>query len=173
MSATTTVRLSSVKARRVGAPFVNFPSPSISHAHPDSRPRMWQDNQSDNGWGTRHVSDSAPFNLWSEQTHEFRFPSAEEMQWIRQTYGVKSIGHFGNFMVLETETPPEHLPLITAGVSIMFVPIGQPGEILYDPFTPHHNTNYASPQVKDPIVSSSSRIELIRQKKRWTKSRLP
>lgn len=151
MSATTTIRLSPVKTRRVGAPFVNFPASPTSHAHPDPRARMWQDSQSDNGWGVRHVSDKAPFNLWSEQEHEFRFPSDEEEKWICNTYGVRSLGHFGNFLVIETAIPPNPLPLTTAGFPTMFVPIRQPKEMLYDPFTPRNNTDYASPQVKDPI----------------------
>ena len=143
-------RLSPVKTRRAGAPFVNFPTPS--HAHPDPRARMWQDNKLGNGWGTRHVFDNAPFDLWSEQKHEFGLPSGEESEWIRQTYGVRAIGHFGNFLVLETAVPPEPLPLTVGGAPTMFVPIREPGKMmLYDPFTPHHNTNYASPRVQDPI----------------------
>lgn len=35
----------------------------------------------------------------------------------------------------------------------MFVPIREPREPLYDPFTPHHNSLYASPKVDDPITS--------------------
>lgn len=101
----------------------------------------------------RHISDNAPFELWVEETHEFRFPSEEERGWIRRAYGTQSIGHFGNFLVLETAIPPDPLPLTVAGFPTMFVPLRLPGELLYDPFTPRHNTLYASPRVPDPIRS--------------------
>lgn len=145
------VRLSPVKTRRAGAPFVNFPSPPTHHAHLAPRIRMWQDNATGNGWGVRHIADRAPFNLWLEEVHEFRFPSKEEKQWISQTYSAQAIGHFGNFFVVETAIPPSPLPLTTGGMPTMFVPIRKPGELLYDPFTLHHNQVYASPRIEDPI----------------------
>lgn len=153
MSSEPTERPPPVRSRRAGAPFVNFPSPPLSHAHPVPRARMWQDNITGNGWGTRHVTDKAPFDLWSEETHEFRLPSTEDKQWIRQIYNAKAIGHFGNFLVLETAVPPDPLPLTMGGMPTMFVPLKKPGESLYDPFTPNHNTLYASPRVKDPVTT--------------------
>lgn len=116
---------------------------------------MWQDGRGGgNGWGVRHLYDLAPFDLWLEDTHEFRFPSDEEMEWIREQYSVQAVGHFGNFLVLETAVPPKNLPLTTGGIPTMFVPVRESGKMcLYDPFTPHNNTNYASPRVQDPITS--------------------
>ena len=46
-------------------------------------------------------------------------------------------------------TPPQSAP--TYGNPVHACSIRQPGDLLYDPFTPRHNTNYASPRVQDPI----------------------
>lgn len=153
MSSAAIVRLSPVKTRRAGTPFVNFPSPPQSHVHLVPRARMWQDNATGNGWGIRHVADEAPFDLWSEDTHEFGLPSTEDKKWLLQSYSANAIGHFGNFLVLETAVPPDPLPLTIGGMPTMFVPMREPGELLHDPFSTHHNTLYASPRVEDPITS--------------------
>ena len=159
-----TTRLSPVHIRRASAPFVNFPTPPISHAHPAPRARVWQDDQFGNGWGTRHISDAAPFDLWSEYTHEFRFPSGEEKKWIRQTYGVQGIGHFGNFLVLETAVHPEPLPLTTVGFLPCLFPSGSRGSCCT---TLSHLTitpTIQAPKSKTPSVLSGSRTGLTHRK---------
>ena len=153
MSSVTTGSPSPVKTRGAGALFVNFPPSPINHAHSAPRARMWQNDTTGHGWGTRHIADRAPFDLWSEEMHEFRLPLTEEKKWIRQTYSAEAIGHFGNFLVLETAISPNPLPLTTGGMPTMFVPIRKPGESLYDPFALHHIQAYASPRVKDPITT--------------------
>lgn len=150
----TQTRLSPVRSRRDGTPFVNFPS-FTSHAHPDQQIRMWR-GEGEDGWGIRHIADNAPFSLWQEQDHEFRFPTDDEKKWIRGAYGATArIGLFGNIMVLETNTiPPSPLPLTVAGMPTSFVPVLlPPGEFLRDPFPPRrwNTTDYASPHVKDPV----------------------
>ncbi|MCJ1427480.1 hypothetical protein MMC29_005383 [Sticta canariensis] len=152
-TSTTTVRLSPVKSRRHGAPFVNFFS-QLSRAHPDpTPPRTWQDSGRGGGWGTKHVLDDAPFDFWVEDEHQFRLWSPQEYDWIRAKYGAIAIAHCGNFLVIETDSPPNPVPLTVGGFPTMFVPRRLPGEPLYDPCLLRHNTDYASPQISDPITS--------------------
>ncbi|KAJ5419875.1 uncharacterized protein N7487_003425 [Penicillium crustosum] len=50
----------------------------LPHSHPEQK--RWE---SPGGWGARHMNDMAPFTLWDEQNHKFRYPSRQDWTWIR------------------------------------------------------------------------------------------
>lgn len=57
-------------------------TPARSNAPPE--PSQWE---TPNGWGARHINDTAPFTLWNPEQRRFRCPDQLELQWIRKEFG--------------------------------------------------------------------------------------
>ncbi|PLB50792.1 hypothetical protein P170DRAFT_508920 [Aspergillus steynii IBT 23096] len=112
---------------------------TLPHAHPDIS--RWQNP---GGWGARHVNDTAPFTLWDEDARKFRFPDANEKQWIRNKYGNTRIGQSDWFMWIETDSPPHPIPLTLGCMPVRFTRIG---ERPYEALAP---ITYSNPRIKDP-----------------------
>jgi hypothetical protein len=45
----------------------------------------------EDGFGSRHVEDTAPFSLWDQKTKDFRSPTKVERDWMFDRYSAK--GH--------------------------------------------------------------------------------
>lgn len=108
-------------------PYLNYATPfmppstkvSVVDTKADSPRNSWTGPR---GYGARHVLDDAPFSLWDEGVHDFRLPTFEEESWLVSRYKAVSIGFQLPIIVIETDTPPNPLPLTVAAVAAKFVP---------------------------------------------------
>jgi hypothetical protein len=142
--------------------YLNFPSPlTLSHDSEDAVPssifkrKAW--TTIEDGFGSRHVEDTAPFSLWDQKTKDFRSPTKVETGWIFDRYSARGITILWPILIIETEHPPSPLPLTVACVAALFVPPPDPPEgenrfpSAYGPSFLQVNTSFASPRVPDPI----------------------
>ncbi|CAI7665686.1 unnamed protein product [Penicillium discolor] len=67
--------------------------------------------QNPGGWGARHILDTAPFTLWDDLNRKYRPPTKEEYQWIDNKFEYKSITISGWYIRIETNNPPNPVPL--------------------------------------------------------------
>lgn len=148
--------------------YVNFPSPltpSCTDAASSAVPaevrferKAWETIEE--GFGSRHLCDSAPFTLWDQEKQYFRYPTPVEKSWIFGRYRATAIFVCWPVIVIETAEPPSPLPLTVGCVAAVFVPA--PGDtdpieavspLLYATNYIELTTNYASPRVPDPVSS--------------------
>lgn len=95
------------------------------------------------------MNDKAPFNLWDKDIRSFRSLHADEMRWVNKLYGNGTIGMTGWYMWIETETPPQPVPLTLGCMPVLFVGVGErPEENI--PISP-----YPNPRIADPCPSLS------------------
>lgn len=86
-------RCSQVQDLRHQTAYVNFPSP-LTRTHDSEAPPIFQRNawtKIEEGFGSRHVEDTAPFNLWDQERKEFRGPTDIEKSWIFSHYQATAI----------------------------------------------------------------------------------
>lgn len=151
--------------------YVNFPSPLVpnrtattSSAQVRFERKTWE--ATEEGFGSRHLCDSAPFTLWDKEKQDFRHPTQIEKNWIFSRYRATAISIRWPIIFIETTEPPSPLPLTVGCVAVVFVPA--PGDAepnkaispLYAVARIELTTNYASPRIPDPV--SSFRL------KKWT-----
>ncbi|MCJ1462977.1 hypothetical protein MMC07_001581 [Pseudocyphellaria aurata] len=143
--------------------YVNFSSPLTptfvahsSHASSSTNPtfqrKAW--TKIEEGFGSRHLHDTAPFSLWDQDEYDFRGPTSNETAWISRSYNATAIDLFWPMIIIETETPPSPLPVTVGCVAALFVPPPDPSvgdREAYRPSPIQVNTNFASPRVADPI----------------------
>ncbi|KAI4212427.1 MAG: hypothetical protein LQ351_004859 [Letrouitia transgressa] len=130
----------SVRALRHQMPYQNYSPPKIivSQAAPEPENGSYerQPNWSGpHGYGCRHRLDDAPFSLWDEERHDFRYPSSQEEDWIGNRYGPATISFQWPIIILATANIPTELPLTLACVAVKFTPpseetIGFTGQVL-------------------------------------------
>lgn len=138
---------------RSRTPFTDFRSPSEYGSPPSPLTLIGFDHGARpdsglRGFGSRHVDDNAPFNLWDEDKHDFRKATESEIAWITQTFpGVEGIYLNGPTIQIQTSSPPKPVPITIAGVAALFVPPGFVDKSV--PIT----TRYASSRVNDPVPS--------------------
>ncbi|MCJ1347970.1 hypothetical protein MMC31_006200 [Peltigera leucophlebia] len=121
------------------------PPDLLSHAHPESL--KWINPE---GYGSRHVHDKAPFSLWNESDRRFHSPTSNQRAWIIANFSVRGMGWMLHFMYIETDQPPEPVPLTLGCMPVLFVGIGEV------PKTPAPSAGYyANPRVKDPCPQIS------------------
>ncbi|KAJ9487233.1 hypothetical protein VN97_g6072 [Penicillium thymicola] len=111
----------------------------LPHSHPEQK--RWQ---KPGGWGARHLNDTAPFTLWDEQNHKFRYSSPQDWTWIRSQFGEGAVHISAWLTCMETASPPQPIPLTLGTMPVIFV---RPGEIFREP-TP--SSGYSNPRVPDP-----------------------
>ena len=112
---------------------------TYSHAHPE--PKRWQ-NPGD--WGARHINDKAPFSLWNAIERKYHMPKGIERKWIRDNFGDSGLGMSGWYMFIETDNPPQPVPLTIGCMPVMFVGVGE------EYFEPLPRTPYPNPRIPDP-----------------------
>lgn len=161
-------RSSQVQELRHQTAYVNFPSP-LTRTHgseamvpsPIFQRKAW--TKIEEGFGSRHLEDTAPFSLWDQERREFRGPTDIEKSWIFRRYHATAIHLDWPMVIIETEYPPSPLPITVGCVAALFVPPPNPstGETSsprflssqYLPSSFEVNTSFASPRVLDPIVT--------------------
>lgn len=114
----------------------------LPHAHP--APRRWTNP---GGWGARHTSDDAPFNLWDASTRSYRLPNKEELKWCQERFGGGAIVQTGWFMSIQTTKPPQPVPLTIGCMPVVFTSDGE------DPWSPLPRAGYSNPRLPDPAPS--------------------
>ncbi|KAI9695905.1 MAG: hypothetical protein M1836_006022 [Candelina mexicana] len=149
---TTTVRLSPVKGIRFqSTPYIAF-SPATryahAHGHPEAAPRDWI--KLNKGHGSRHDGDRAPFSLWDEATQDYREPSDWEMAWLEKEFKAEVITQWP-MIILETNHPPNPLPLTVACVAAVFIPRSDELANPHEPQRIRITNNYANAQLEDPM----------------------
>ena len=121
------------------------PSDLLSHAHPE--PPKWIGPQ---GYGCRHVHDKAPFSLWNQSDRRFLPPTKDQGAWICANFSACGMGWMLHFMYIETDQPPEQVPLTLGCMPVLFVGKGEA------PRSPTPSAmHYANPRVKDPCPQIS------------------
>lgn len=147
--------------------YVNFPSPLTPRCTPAASSavltevrfdrKVWETIE--DGFGSRHLCDSAPFALWDKEKQDFRYPTPTEKNWIVSRYRSTAISVRWPVIFIETAEPPSPLPLTVGCVAAVFVPAaGDANPIetvspLYATACIELTTNYASPRVTDPVSS--------------------
>ena len=121
-------------------PFTVPSNDRYSHAHPEL-PR-W-DNTT--GVGCKHVLDHAPFSLWDPEDHGFRTPTKEELHWIDKQFNNESLWFEDHRFVIETNSPPDPVPLTIAACPAYFVPPGMAPKSLVG------STALSNPRLLDPV----------------------
>ncbi|KGO68598.1 hypothetical protein PITC_072800 [Penicillium italicum] len=111
----------------------------LPHSHPEQK--RWKNP---GGWGARHLNDTAPFTLWDEQNHKFRHPSRKDWTWIRSKFGEGTVYISGWLICMETDSPPQPIPLTLGTMPVIFV---RPGESFMEPIP---SSGYSNPRVPDP-----------------------
>ncbi|KAL8857989.1 MAG: hypothetical protein Q9178_005449 [Gyalolechia marmorata] len=105
--------------------YTNYPSPLLlPHGHPQQPIttniiKTWTGPK---GFGARHQYDDAPFSLWNSAAEDFRFPTSEEEAWLCSQYPDSRITFRWPTLIIETNMPPNPLPLTVAGVAAKYVP---------------------------------------------------
>ena len=144
-----------VKALKQNQPFCNYEPAVIttSDLPSEESDALTQGWTGPRGYGGRHKHDQAPFSLWDEAKWDFRGPTSSETSWIATHYHATTIEIQFPLMIIETEIPPEPLPLTVAGVATKFVaPKSEPVTLrvsgrdvhILDDTRPHKfPTNYA------------------------------
>lgn len=153
-------RPSAVELLRFQVPHVAFGSrqqtyEALFHSHPERtapseqhtpshQPRFfsWVTN---NTYGARHASDPAPFSLWDDRVHDFRFPTPEERKWIFDVFRAENVTYSWPDIIIETSHPPNPVPLTVACVASTFIPAGSNWPYLAT------NTDYSNPRLSDPL----------------------
>ncbi|KAJ9259481.1 hypothetical protein DTO207G8_1044 [Paecilomyces variotii] len=100
---------------------------------------------SNNGYGSRHASDVAPFTLWDSSRRDFRYPTPSEHAWINTTFQAVSVTYIWPDIIIETPNPPTPVPLTVACVAAMFIPVGH--QITYL----STDIDYSNPRMPDPV----------------------
>lgn len=142
--------------------YVNFLSPLIlsrASAVPPAKVRFertaWETIEE--GFGSRHLCDSAPFTLWDKEKQDFRHPTPIEKNWIVSRYRATAISVRWPIIVIETAEPPSPLPLTVECIAAVFVPPARSADSnetispLYAAARIQLTTNYASPRIPDPV----------------------
>ncbi len=143
---------------------MDFPSP-LTRTHDSEASSIFQRKawtKIEEGFGSRHVEDTAPFSLWDQERKEFRGPTDIEQSWIFSRYQATAIHLNWPIVIIETEYPPSPLPVTVGCVAALFVPPPNPlmGEkqpssryssLQYLPSSFEVNTSFASPRVPDPV----------------------
>jgi len=120
----------------------NTPQPAMSNSPQQPTKGMWHRN---NGYGSRHTLDDAPFSLWEPEIHDFRSPSHLETQWIINRFHATAVTYSWPEMIIETPSPPNPISLTVASVAALFVPPG------FKPRHPIVSSNIANPRIPDPV----------------------
>ncbi|KAL5350772.1 hypothetical protein ACLOAV_004341 [Pseudogymnoascus australis] len=88
-------------------------TPERADTHPD-QPR-WE---SSGGWGARHISDTAPFNLWDEAKRRYHFPHrGPELEWCCEKFGDGELSAAGWFISIATSSSPQPAPFTVGEVT--------------------------------------------------------
>ncbi|KAJ5375059.1 hypothetical protein N7517_007065 [Penicillium concentricum] len=101
--------------------------------------RRWKDPD---GWGARHIYDTAPFSLWDKIERKYRPPTKGEFRWIRNKFGDGTISCYGWFICIKINNPTNQVPLTLGCMPVMFV-----HETLHEPFP---EALYPNPRLPDP-----------------------
>ena len=105
--------------------YTNYPSPLlVPHGHPPQPIttniiKTWTGPKR---FGARHQYGDAPFSLWNTAVADFRHPTSEEGDWLSSRYPNSRIAFRWPTLIIETNMPPNPLPLTVAGVAAKFVP---------------------------------------------------
>lgn len=152
-----------IQVLRQKTAYVNFSSPltpsfvpQSSHASSSTnltfQRKAW--TKIEEGFGSRHLHDTAPFSLWDRDENDFRGPTPLEEAWIFRRYNATAMDLVWPIIIIETETPPNPLPVTVGCVAALFVPPPDPSvsnRAAYRPSPIQVNTSFASPRVPDPI----------------------
>ncbi|KAF4771055.1 hypothetical protein HAV15_012550 [Penicillium sp. str.  len=103
--------------------------------------RRWQNP---GGWGARHILDTAPFTLWDDLNCKYRPPTKEEYQWIDNKFEYRSITISGWYIRIETNNPPNPVPLTVGCKPAIFIGIN---ETFPEPLP---KAPYSNPRIQDP-----------------------
>lgn len=76
------------------------------------------------GFSSRHLEDDAPFTLWDTHGSGFRWPTSEEMDWIRNRYNASRVDFSPPDLMIYTNQPPKTVPYTVAALLARFVPEG-------------------------------------------------
>ncbi|OBT86948.1 hypothetical protein VE02_04401 [Pseudogymnoascus sp. 03VT05] len=115
-------------------------TPEPADSHPD-QPR-WENPGS---WGARHISDTAPFNLWNPGTRQYRMPNRGEYEWCREKFGDGSFMQPGWFTGISSSSPPQAAPFTLGGMPLILHPPGEEARLHMMP-----KAYYANPRVTNP-----------------------
>lgn len=99
----------------------------------------------DDGYGSKHVADTAPFTLWDSTHQGFRHPTVSERQWIISTFSATRLTIAWPEIFIETPLPPTPVPLTVACVPCLFVPPGHPMPPL------SADIDHCNPRLPDPV----------------------
>ena len=105
------------------------------------------------GYGSRHVSDNAPFQSWDAENNGCHIVSSSG-SWIMEKYNATSIEMGSDDLTVVTSLPPVPVPVTIGGIGVTFAPPNPPYTI--GPLAIYHrmgNNGYAAPRMKDPISS--------------------
>lgn len=80
-------------------------------------------SQFENGHGSRHIDDDAPFSLWVAQKGIFRKTTAEENRWILDQYQSPEFYSRADRIFIYTPNPPTPVPLTLGCVPVVFLPV--------------------------------------------------
>lgn len=75
------------------------------------------------GFGSRHIHDDAPFTLWDSVKAEFREMLPEESEWVFKKYNARRILIEYPDIFIQTDSPPDPIPLILAAAIVRFYPL--------------------------------------------------
>lgn len=84
------------------------------------------------------------------EARRFHAPTSSQLEWIEANYDVHVFGRRLNYLYIETDNPPDPVPLTLACMPILFVGKGEP---------PENNLpnagHYANPRITDPCPNIS------------------
>lgn len=147
-----------IRNLRDQTPCVNFQSPLTpcsdscgSHQVQIFQREAWR--KVEEGYGSRHLHDTAPFTLWNSDEHDFRPPTHIETSWILNRYRASTVYVEWPVLYVETNFPPNPVPVTVACVAVRFVPPSSSSSSYRDFYQsiPSVNTSFASPRIPDPI----------------------
>ena len=90
------------------------------------------------------MNDTAPFTLWDDLNRKYRLPTEEEYQWASNKFGYRSLMMSGWLICIETNNPPNPVPLTVGCMPAIFIGIN---ETFHEPSP---NAPYGNPRVPDP-----------------------
>lgn len=78
------------------------------------------------GFGSRHLEDTAPFSLWNKERNECCGPTEIQRSWILTRYKASAIHLDWPIVIIETAVAPSPLPVTVGCVAALFVPPCKP-----------------------------------------------
>jgi len=116
-TSTTVTRVSPIKLIPERPGYTQTPA-LFSHVQPISHFREIKP-----GYGSRHISDDAPFTLWDPTNSDFHTPTDAQWAWISERFNASKIIFESPDIIITTIVPPtQPIPLTIAGCLVRFIP---------------------------------------------------